>query len=204
MPRTGSLPCSSDRMERGFSRRASDDYTPTRWADMPRASFRSAGTRVASAESIGTRVDGAGAIATTATARAPSASIGVGVGEAVPRVYSGEFVVARSGFFARRSPSADSLDELPEDAEEISDMDDSFSRESAKCRKFGVDGRGGGRSGSGREISQRTMDESNATTVTSSRHWAMPTDSPTSSDGRPELRGAGFAPTSKSFRDAQV
>lgn len=167
---------------------------------MPRASFRSAGTRMVSTESIGMRVDDAGAITTTTAPRPPP-----NVGEhAIPRAYSSDFVVARSGFFARRSPSADSLDELPEDAEEISDVGDGFNGESIKCQEYGVDGRGGGEGGGGRKRSQDTMVGSNATTVLTSRHWVMPTESPMSSDGRSTPRGAGFAPTSTSFRDAQV
>lgn len=181
-------------MERGFSRRASDDYTPTRWADIPRASCRSTGTQVASTASVGTRVDSADAM-TTATAPTPPTSIGV-----IPKVYSGDVAVARSGFFARRSPSAGSFDELAEEAEAISEMHGSFNRESIKCQKYGIDRDGGGGKGS----NQETMVGRNATTATSSHHWAMPTDSPMSSNGCSSLRGGGFAPTSNSFRDAQV
>lgn len=228
LTRCATLPCSShDAMERGFSRRASDDCTPTRWADMPRGPTRSKGIRVsstasigprfASTSSIGTRVDdgdGAGGVMTTTTT-APSrssarpASIG-----GTAKVYSSqEFSVARSGFFARRSPSADSLDGLTEEAEAISGMDDSYNdRENRKCRKFGVgdggggSGRGGGGGdGGGRESSQGTMVGSNTTTVVApSRHWIMPTDSPMESSGRSTLRGASFFHSSIAYGDAQV
>lgn len=166
---------------------------------MPRGTFSSTG---------GTRIDVSGTMTTTGT-RAPTPPASVG---AVPKQYPGELVVARSGFFARRSPSADSLgahsDGEPE-AEEISDIHDSFDdratvkTESLKCQgqDYGVcvDGDDGDI-----ESSQGTVASSNDTTVAPARHWAMPADSPMMSNGYPAVRGTGFAPTSMSFKDATV